>query len=71
MEVTDVIGSQSRQEAAGIKHNRYASMMLALRAIAGSAKKCCREQSGGVGHKVSPMMRRRGDQLSRQSMTKS
>jgi hypothetical protein len=23
-EATDVIGSQSRQEAAGIKHNRYA-----------------------------------------------
>jgi hypothetical protein len=24
-EATDVIGSQSRQEGAGIKHNRYAS----------------------------------------------
>jgi hypothetical protein len=25
-EATDVIGSQSRQEPAGIKHNRYASV---------------------------------------------
>jgi len=27
-EATDVIGSQSRQEPSGIKHNRYASCIL-------------------------------------------
>jgi len=71
VEVTDVIGSQCRQEPAGIKHNRYASMTLASRAIVGTAEKCCRNQINGAGHKIPPMTRRRGDQLSRQSMTKS
>ena len=52
VEVTDVIHPQSRQEPAGIKHNRYAAMMLALRAIGNSARKCCRKQSNVVGHKL-------------------
>jgi len=46
-------------------------MTLASRAIVGTAEKCCRNQINGAGHKIPPMTRRRGDQLSRQSMTKS
>jgi hypothetical protein len=44
-EATDVIGSQSRQEVAGIKHNRYAFAWATPRATQISGFSRCDERS--------------------------
>jgi hypothetical protein len=52
-EATDVIGSQSRQEAAGIKHNRYAFPQATLCAKQISCFSHCADGGAHCGERLS------------------